>query len=288
MCGSPPVFSPCRATSLGAIHPETGSPLNRGYRRSVLMDWVSRASFRRVTGKVPRTVYDAFRILMTKKKRSSFTGSRRGSRRGAVLVEVPCLVEAGEAAQFLQRLIRVLARRPRRLTLRFLTGSLMRPDTALSAYELLARSKPGVRIHAEAISSVLGPGIILFLLADSRAMRSTGMLYLPLPRLNRQEGDPARHLLQDPEAWKEEGEESDSAAWTANVLQVELEAIRHIVEQHLVWNDVTRKPMTFECVRDYGLVGDDRVGSLLRKLEGAHAEEHGDATPRTRRHPKSE
>ncbi len=225
---------------------------------------------------------------MPKKNPSSFTGSRRGVRRQAVLVEVPSIVEGGAAAQFLQRLIRVLARRPRRLTLRFLTGSLMRPDTALAAYELLARSRPGLRIHAEAISSVLGPGIILFLLADSREMRSTGMLYLPLPRTNPKEGDPARRLLQDHEAWKEDEEESDSTAWAANVLRVELEAIRHIVEQHLVWKDVTRKPMTFECVRDYGLVGDDRVGSLLRKLEGAHAEEHGDAAPRTRGHPKSE
>ena len=200
-----------------------------------------------------------------KKLKPSPSPSRMGGNR-TVLVEIACIPNQGEAANFLKQLVKVIARKPSRIVLRFLAGSVMNPDTALSAYELLQDAKC-IQIDAEAVSSIFGPALILFLLAERRTMRRTGFLFFP-PEGARHRNR-ARDLLRDVEAWKEdpEDEETDARDWVGEIRRIQIASIQSIVQRHILWSDVTGKPLGFEAASDYGLLGGTPLTKYLDHLE---------------------
>lgn len=198
---------------------------------------------------------------------------KRGSR--STVVEVACIPNQMEAAAFLKQLVRVIARKPNRIVLRFLAVSGMSLETALAAYELLQDAK-SIRIEAEAVSSIIGPALILFLLAEHRTMRRTGFLFFP-PEEER-DRNRERELLRDPEAWKEDPDESDPRAWLAEIRRMHLDSIRSIVQRHIPWSDITRKPLSFEAASDYGLLGGNRITAYLDKLEAEMAQDNRSAS----------
>jgi len=174
--------------------------------------------------------------------------------------------------EFLANLLRVISRRPASVTLRFMGGSLMRPDTALAAYDLLqsAAKKDGVKIIAEAVSSIIGPAAILFLLAESRSIRRTGYLYYPIEaRKNRE--DLAQRMLKDAEAWKTADNDEDETLpdKMAKAHQYELQAIKSIIGKHLTFADLSEAPLTFKKLDELSLLGEVPLADMLRKFAGS-------------------
>ena len=200
--------------------------------------------------------------MLKKKTKRSATSKRRT---GPVEVDVPCIPDHRESACFLKNLVRVVESKPNRILLRFFSGSILNPGTALSAYEVL-RSAKHLRIEAEAISSIIGPALILFFLAETRTMSRTAYLFFPVESFR-----PRSHtgeLLLGADAWKfADEEEPEPHAWMEDIRRRQVASIQSIIQVHVVWSDVTCAPMSFEVASDYGLLGKTRQGAHLSSQE---------------------
>lgn len=221
----------------------------------------------------------------------SHTRSSQGSRHkmppDTPVLMIPNMPPPDELKEFVREAEHLLLHLPMRVILRFAGGSFMRPDAALAIHALLARRPAGTYLHADALSSVVGPAVILFLMADTREMRPSGYLFLPNPTRDQAVEGGIAHMLQDADAWKSE---ETGTPWLRKLAQLEMERVLEIVNQHVSAADLMDAPMDVESLSEYGLLGGCPWDSLLEKAAAGRVPKGGSAyqpDPRRGRRPGS-
>jgi hypothetical protein len=138
------------------------------------------------------------------------------------------------------------------LTLEFREVNEMSGNAALLTYELLRHKPPGITIISNAMSPILGPGVIVWLAGDRRFIRSTGWLYFRKSRKPRRTSRPP---------WFDEAEESwrarepdDSPDFGA----VFHDQVGQIIDKYLPINEFANKLIVPSVLAEWGLLDRDQ------------------------------
>jgi len=86
-----------------------------------------------------------------------------------------------EVVSITKEITQVWGHGAKQLNLDFLVMNEMAPNQALLIYDLLRRKPPGTMIISRAHSPIIGPGVLVWLAADRRYIRSTAWFFLRPP-----------------------------------------------------------------------------------------------------------
>jgi hypothetical protein len=128
----------------------------------------------------------------------------------------------------------------------------MSSNSALLAYELLRQKSPGTTIITNAMSPILGPGVIVWLAGDQRFIRSTGWLYFRKSRKPRRTSRPP-WFDDEGESWKVR-ETDDSPDFGA----VFHDQVVQIIDRYLPINEFANKLIVPSVLAEWGLVDRDQ------------------------------
>lgn len=210
-------------------------------------------------------------------------------RRPPPVLRVPDCDDADELHQFVETLQKALAKRPRQLVLRFLGVCRMGSDPALVIHHVLSQRDPAIQVHADAWSPIAGPGVILWLAADTRALRPDAWIWFRGPRGSRPGFDPATPMLRNPDAWKGEDEDEEDEPGFFRRLRMEVRvsafdqpAVLQIIGRYLPALELANQPIPPSVLREFGLLDDGRLDRALTAAFAAGSKESPtpDASPR--------
>ena len=177
---------------------------------------------------------------------------------GKTALLVPDCDSPIELQSFLEQLHSALASKPRELVLQFIGVHQMSPDPALLIHHVLQDRDPGIRLRTEALSPIIGPGVLLWLVGDTRYLRPTAWLYLMTSPPRRRMGPP---WIPEPEPWQ-----ADSRASETNLSGIDLNTVLELVNQYLPVQELGDKPIKPEVLREFGLIDGDRFDEALKAV----------------------
>ncbi len=173
---------------------------------------------------------------------------------------VPDCDTADELQSFLGNLERAIATRPREIVLRFVGVSQMAPDPALLLHHILHEREPGILLRTEALSPIVGPGVLLWLAGDVRTMRPNTWLYMmkTVPGTRRRS---VPRGVAELEAWQ--GGETDPTPPQPRLVDYDFQTVLDLVNQFLPVNELGDRPITPGELREFGLIGGERFDAVL-------------------------
>ena len=154
-------------------------------------------------------------------------------------------------AEQIGQLEKALARKPEKLQLDIIGSGELSPDTALLMRSVLLGRSPKTHLITNALSSLQGGAVLVWLMGDTRLIREDAKLYF---RKSIKEDED-----EEAEGWKDvKPDDSETDLEEVDYAQV----LQHI-DNFLPVKELAGRPVALEVLRQFGLVDNEKVDHFL-------------------------
>lgn len=175
--------------------------------------------------------------------------------------------EPRELTKFINDLERAFARKPNQVTVDLVGPGALLPDTALILHEVILDRPPATQFVTRARSGLVDASILPWLLGDRREMRSTGWVYLSIPKPLQKRLNPAWAAETEDPPWCDDGLFGfflvDSHYWA------DWEQVLRLIEPYLPLDDIAGKRLGPSALRCLGILDGNPIDRLLEASAGS-------------------
>lgn len=169
--------------------------------------------------------------------------------------------EPKDLTKFINELERSFARKPRVVTVDLLGPGALLPDTALVLHEVILARPPETRLLTRARSGLINASVLPWLLGDRRELRSTGWIYLRIPKALQKKLNPAWATDKEDPPWCDDG--PFSFFLEDSHYMADWEQVLRLIEPYLPLDDIAGKRLTASDLRDLGILDGNPIDRLL-------------------------
>lgn len=169
--------------------------------------------------------------------------------------------EPKDLTKFIDELERSFARKPRVVTVDLIGPGVLLPDTALVLHEVILARPPETRFLTRARSGLINASVLPWLLGDRRELRSTGWIYLRIPKALQKKLNPAWATDKEGPPWCDDG--PFSFFLEDSHYMADWEQVLRLIEPYLPLDDIAGKRLTASDLRELGILDGNRIDRLL-------------------------